>query len=56
MASFLLASLFSIAACIESAAYGVYELKINKNKPAGIVLIVLSIVGIIFPIGMYLTA
>ena len=54
MATFILALLFSLAACIESIAYAIYEININKNKSAGIVLIILSIVGLIFPIIMYL--
>lgn len=54
MSSFLLAFLFSFVACIETAAYAIYEIKINKNKLAGIILIVLSIIGFVFPIAVYL--
>lgn len=54
MATFILAVLFSIAVCIESTAYGIYEIKINKNKPGGIILIILSLIGLVFPIFMYL--
>ena len=53
MATFILVVLFSIAACVESTAYAIYEMMINKNKPAGIVLIVLSLVGVVFPVFMY---
>lgn len=54
MATFILASLFCLCACFESAAYAIYEMKVNKNKSAGIVLIILSLFGLIFPIIMYL--
>lgn len=54
MATFILATLFSLAVCIESTAYAIYEIKLNKNKPAGIVVIILSLIGLIFPIIMYL--
>ena len=54
MATFILAALFSLAACLESTAYAFYEIKINKNKSAGIILIILSLIGLIFPIIMYL--
>lgn len=32
MISSILIILFSIVACLESAAYGFYELQVNKNK------------------------
>ncbi len=32
MVSSILIILFSIVACLESAAYGFYELQVNKNK------------------------
>ncbi len=53
MATFILAVLFTIVACFESISYAIYEIKINKNKPGGIVLILLSIFGLVFPIVMY---
>jgi len=54
MATFILATLFSIVACFESTLYAIYEIKINKNKAGGIVLIVLSLIGLVFPIILYL--
>ena len=54
MAIFILSTLFSLAVCIESAFYAVYEIKVNKNKSGGIVLIILSLIGLVFPITMYL--
>lgn len=32
MITFLLIILFSLAACLESIAYGIYEIQINQNK------------------------
>ena len=49
MVTLILVILLSVFASIESAAYGVYEIKINKNKAGGIILILLSIIGLIFP-------
>lgn len=54
MAPFILTVLFVIATCIESTAYAVYEIKINKNKPGGIVIILLSLIGLVFPIMLYI--
>lgn len=54
MATFLLVALFAITMCIESIAYAFYEIKVNKNKSSGIVLIVLSLIGLVFPIVVYL--
>lgn len=53
MATFILIIIFAIFSCIESITYGIYEFKVNKNKTAGIVLVVLSLVGVVFPIVMY---
>lgn len=55
MATFILIIIFAIFSCIESIAYGIYEFKVNKNKTAGIVLVVLSLVGVVFPIATYLS-
>lgn len=54
MATFILITLFTIVAWLEGTAYAIYEIKINKNKLAGIVLIVVSLIGLVFPISMYL--
>lgn len=53
MATFILIIIFTIVSCIESIAYGIYEFKVNKNKSAGIVLVVLSLAGVAFSIVMY---
>lgn len=53
MATFILSVAFSIAMCLESGAYAIYEIMINKNKLGGIVLILLSLFGLVFPIIMY---
>lgn len=50
MSTLILSVLFFIVVCIESTAYAIYEMNVNKNKPAGIILILLSLVGLIFPI------
>jgi len=55
MATFLLAALFAITMCLESIAYAFYEIKVNKNKSSGIVLIILSLIGLVFPIVVYLS-
>ena len=55
MATFLLAALFTITMCLESIAYAFYEIKVNKNKSAGIVLVILSLIGLVFPIVIYLS-
>lgn len=55
MATFLLASIFTITMCIESIAYAFYEMKVNKNKSSGIVLVILSLIGLVFPIVVYLS-
>ena len=54
MATFILVILFSIFASIQSFAYSIYEMKVNKNKPGGITLMVLSLIGLVFPIAIYL--
>lgn len=55
MATFLLAALFTVTMCIESIAYAFYEMKVNKNKSSGIVLVILSLIGLVFPIVVYLS-
>lgn len=45
--------LFALIACIEPIAYGIYEIEINKNKPGGLIVILLTIVALIFVITMY---
>lgn len=54
MTTFILAILFCFIACLESTVYGIYEIKVNKNRTAGFLIILLSIIGFIFPITMYL--
>lgn len=54
MATFILSTLFTLAVCFESFSFAIYEIKINKNKPGGFVLILLSFFGLVFPIIMYL--
>lgn len=54
MTTFILAILFCFITCLESTAYGIYEIRVNKNKAAGFLIILLSIIGFIFPITMYL--
>ena len=46
MTTFILAILFCFIACLESTAYGIYEIKVNKNKAAGFLIILLSIMFI----------
>ncbi len=55
MATFLLVILFVITMCIETICYAFYEIKVNKNKSAGMVLIILSLIGLVFPITVYLS-
>ncbi len=43
MTSSILIIIFSIAAALESAAYGFYEWQVNKNKVGGTFVIILSI-------------
>ena len=45
--------LFALFALVESVSYGVYEVIINKNKPGGLILIFLTIIGFIFAVTMY---
>lgn len=52
--TFILVILFAIFASFESASYGLYELRINKNKAGGILLLLLSLIGLVFPIVTYL--
>ena len=37
---------------LKSFYYSLYEIKEKKNKPAGITIIFLAILGLIFPIGL----
>ncbi len=37
---------------LKSIYYGVYEIKEKENKPAGITVICLAILGLIFPISL----
>ncbi len=55
MIAVFLIIIFSIAASLESAAYGIYEINLNKNKAGGIILLVLSVIGLFFPILIYLS-
>ena len=55
MVGFILVIAFTIFAFLESFAYAIYEIKINQNKSGGIVLILLALVGLIFPVSVYLT-
>ena len=45
--------LFALLALIESISYGFYEIVVNKNKPGGLILIFLTIIGFIFAVTMY---
>ena len=54
MIAIILIILFSVTASLESASYGLYEITANKNKVGGIILIVLSLVGVFLPILFYL--
>ena len=54
MITFILALAFSLVSCSISTLYAIYEMKVNKNKAAGII-ILLSVVGVIFPAIMYYT-
>lgn len=53
MLTLFLVCIFAIAATMECIFYGYYEIKINENKPGGITLIVLSLIGLVFSITMY---
>jgi uncharacterized membrane protein HdeD (DUF308 family) len=50
MVTLILVILLAFFAFIESTAYSIYEIKINQNKMGGICLLILSFVGLIFPI------
>ncbi len=47
-----LVSLILIFSFLKSLYYGIYEMNDKKNKPAGITIIILAILGLIFPIGL----
>lgn len=53
MTTFFLVIIFAIIATLECISYGYYEIKINQNKLGGITLIILSFIGFIFSITMY---
>ena len=55
MVGFILVIAFTIFAFLESFAYAIYEIKINQNKSGGIVLILLALLGLVFPVSVYLT-
>ena len=50
----ILIVLFSVLASVESFAYALYEFKVNENKTGGITLMVLSLIGLVFPVAIYL--
>ncbi len=54
MIAVFLIIIFSITACLESTAYAIYEINVNKNRPGGIILILLSIIGLFLPVSVYL--
>lgn len=41
-----------IISFLKSIYYGIYEINEKKNKPAGITVIFLAILGLIFPISL----
>ena len=45
--------LFALLALVESISYGFYEIVVNKNKPGGLILIFLTIIGFAFAVTMY---
>lgn len=45
--------LFALFAFVESISYGFYEIVVNKNKPGGLILIFLTIIGFAFAVTMY---
>lgn len=55
MTTFLLSALFIVTMCVEGFAYALYEIKVNKNKSSGMVLILLSLIGLVFPLVIYLS-
>ncbi len=56
MVTLILVILLTAFAFVESAAYSIYEIRINKNKAGGITLLLLSIVGFVFPVFAFLTS
>ena len=50
MVTLILVIFLVVFAFIESASYSIYEIKINQNKMGGICLLILSFVGLIFPL------
>lgn len=47
-----IAILFLIYFFFKSIYYGIFEIKENKNKPGGITVIFLAILGLIFPFSL----
>lgn len=45
--------LFALLALVESVSYGLYEVVVNKNKPGGLILIFLTIIGFVYAVTMY---
>ena len=56
MVTTILLILFSISVFIETSAYAIYEITVNKNKLGGIILIVLAVIGLVFPISIHLSS
>ncbi len=48
----LIAIIFIIYLFLKSIYYGIFELTDNKNKPGGIAIIVIAIIGLIFPLSL----
>ncbi len=55
MTTFLLIIGFVLISCFEAIGYGLYEFIINKNKFSGASIIILALIGLVFPIAVYLT-
>lgn len=49
-----IAIILLIFAFLKSFYYGIYEIKEKENKPAGITVIFLAILGLIFPVTLLL--
>ena len=54
MLTLILIIFFLIYAFLESVGYGYYEIKINKNKPGGIIVIILAFIGLVFSLISYI--
>lgn len=53
MLTFIIIVVFMLFACVESIAYGYYEIKVNKNRLGGSSLIILALIGFAFALVMY---